>query len=106
MRITALVALIILISAPAQAQDIGIRGFADFGSRTFTATESFTAILGTDRGPVFGGGVEALLPWQLFVNVRASRFRETGQRVFLFNGEQFDLGIPTTITITPIELTG
>ena len=106
MRITTLVALAILIAAPARAQDFGIRGFADFGSRSFTATESFTAILGKDRGAVFGGGVEALLPWHLFANVRASRFRATGERVFIFNGEQFDLGIPTTITVTPIELTG
>jgi opacity protein-like surface antigen len=106
MRITTLVALAILIAAPAGAQDFGIRGFADFGSRSFTATESFTAILGKDRGTVFGGGVEALLPWHLFANLRASRFRATGERVFIFNGEQFDLGIPTTITVTPIELTG
>jgi opacity protein-like surface antigen len=55
---------------------------------------------------VFGGGVEATLPGRLFVNVRASRFRESGERVFLFNGEQFDLGVPATITVTPIELTG
>ena len=104
---TCLVVVAMLIAAPAYAQDgFGIRGFADFGSRSFTATESFTAILGKDRGPVFGGGVEAILPWQLFVNLRASRFRDTGQRVFIFNGEQFDLGIPTTITVTPIELTG
>ena len=106
MRITTLVALAFLVAAPAQAQGVGIRGFADFGSRTFTAADSFTAILGTDRGVVFGGGVEALLPWHLFANVRASRFRDTGQRVFIFNGEQFDLGIPTTITVMPIELTG
>ena len=95
-----------LSAKPVHAQGFGIRGFADLGSRTFTATESFTAILGRDRGVVFGGGVEALLPWQIFVNLRASRFRETGERVFIFDGEQFDLGIPTTITVTPIELTG
>ncbi len=106
MRIPTLAALAILLAAPASAQEFGIRGFADFGSRNFTATESFTAILGTDRGPVFGGGVEARLPWHLFANVRASRFRATGERVFIFEGAQFDLGIPTTITVTPIELTG
>ena len=103
---TLLLIAILLIAVPAGAQDVGIRGFADLGSRSFTATESFTAILGKDRGVVFGGGVEALLPWQIFVNLRASRFRGTGERVFIFNGEQFDLGIPTTITVTPIELTG
>ena len=40
-----------------------------------------------------------------FVTLRASRFRDVGQRVFLFDGMRFDLGIPTTITITPLKLT-
>jgi hypothetical protein len=101
-----LLALAMLAAAPVHAQEIGIRGFADVGSRSFTATESFTAVLGKDRGAVFGGGVEATLPWHLFVHVRASRFRAEGERVFIFNDEQFELGIPTTITVTPIELTG
>lgn len=101
-----LFALTLLFAAPVHAQDIGIRGFADIGSRTFTASDSFNAILGKDGGVVFGGGVEATLPRGLFVNFRASRFRAQGERVFIFNDEQFDLGIPTTITVTPLELTG
>ena len=84
-----------------------IRGFADVGSTTFAATESFETILGTATGMVFGGGVEALLPKNIFVNVRASRFRKTGERVFVTEtGERFGLGIPATITVTPIEFTG
>ena len=47
------------------------------------------------------GGVEVVLPQRVFINVRASRFRKTGQRVFLSGGEQFDLGIPTTIASIP-----
>lgn len=82
-----------------------LRGFGDVGSTTFTAEQSFTAVLGSEGGRVFGGGVEVVLPQRVFVNVRASRFRKVGQRVFLFNGEPFDLGIPTTITVTPVELT-
>jgi len=83
-----------------------LRGFGDVGSTTFTAEKSFTAVLGSEGGRVFGGGVEVVLPQRVFVNVRASRFRKVGQRVFLFNGEPFDLGVPTTITVTPVELTG
>ena len=82
-----------------------LRGFGDVGATTFTAEQSFDAILGSKSGAVFGGGVEAV-ERQVFLNVRASRFRKTGHRVFLFEGEQFDLGIPTTITVTPVELTG
>ena len=96
--------LMVCAAPPAHAQ---IRGFADVGSTSFAATQSFETILGTASGVVFGGGVEAVLPKNIFVNVRASRFRKTGERVFVTeSGERFGLGIPTTITVTPIEFTG
>jgi opacity protein-like surface antigen len=91
--------------APGKAQ-AQIRGFADIGSTSFAATDSFETILGTATGMVFGGGVEGVLPKNIFVNVRASRFRKTGERVFITDsGERFGLGIPTTIMVTPIEFT-
>jgi hypothetical protein len=99
----AVAAMLIGLPPSAGAQ---IRGFADIGSTTFTAKESFETILGTASGVVFGGGVEAALPFDLFVNLRASRFTKDGERVFLFQGERFGLGIPTTVTVTPIEVTG
>jgi opacity protein-like surface antigen len=95
----------ILAGSPREAM-AQIRGFADVGSTTFTARESFDTILGTSRGLVFGGGVEAMLPFDLFASLRASRFRKDGERVFVFNDERFGLGIPTTVTVTPIEVTG
>jgi opacity protein-like surface antigen len=91
-------------NSEAQTSDFTIRGFADAGSRTFTAEKSFKAVLGSNSGPVFGGGVEAVLWQHVFVDVRASRFRKTGHRVFVFDGKNFDLGIPATITIRPVEL--
>ena len=48
----------------------------------------------------------SLLPGRVFVNLRASRFRRTGQRVFTFNDQLFSLGIPVTVTVVPMELTG
>jgi hypothetical protein len=84
---------------------ISIRGFGDLGSTTFSATESFKTILGSASGLVFGGGGEVVLPQNIFFGVHAARFRESGQRVFLFNGERFDLGIDTTVTVRPLELT-
>jgi hypothetical protein len=92
--------------AVAQAQTLSIRGFADTGVTMFTASRSFDAVLGSRTGPVFGGGVEVVLPSRIFVNVRASRFRKEGERVFVFEGETFPLGIPAVVTITPAELTG
>ena len=82
-----------------------VRGFGDIGWTTFAAEKSFTAVLDSDAGRLFGGGGEVVLPRHVFVSLRPSRFREVGQRVFLFRGVQFGLGIPTTITVTPVELT-
>ena len=102
----AAVVVMMLPGSPADAQSrVMLRGFGDIGWTTFAAEKSFTAVLGSDTGRLFGGGVEAVLLQHIFVSLRASRFREVGQRVFLFNGTQFDLGIPTTITVTPVELT-
>jgi len=108
MRTACIAAMCLLSSAVAQAQptQIRVRGFADIGSTTFNAGESFAAVLGRDVGAVFGGGGDAVFPQRVFVSVRASRFRRTGERVFLFERERFGLGIPTTVTVTPLELTG
>jgi hypothetical protein len=105
-RLVAAIAVALTICVPSRAA-AQIRGFADIGSTSFAATDSFETILGTATGMVFGGGVEGVLPKNIFVNVRASRFRKTGERVFITDsGERFGLGIPTTIMVTPIEFTG
>lgn len=96
--------------APADAQTrarekrFGYRALLDAGSHVFTASDTFNTILETDRGTFLGGGAQAR--WKnLVFEVTGSRFRDTGERVFLFNGEVFRLGIPTTIEIKPIEFT-
>ncbi len=91
--------------AQARTSPIGIRGFADAGSTRFAATRSFEAVLGTASGPVFGGGGEVLLPRGIFVSLRGARFRDTGQRVFVSGGQTYPLGIPTLVTVRPLELT-
>lgn len=73
-----------------------------------TAKDSFDAILDKTSGMDLGAGAQ--LAWQsgrlrgLFVGVDISRFEETGQRVFVHDGEVFPLGIPLTLTLTPVEL--
>jgi opacity protein-like surface antigen len=89
-----------------QKQTLQIRGFFDVGGTTFTASDSFTTVLGSASGPVIGGGGGVVLPSNIFVNVRASRFRQQGRRVFVLDREVFDLGIENTVTVTPVELTG
>ena len=93
--------------APARAQarppalSIAVSGHA--GLHVFAATESVKAVLDTNSGLMFGGGVDARLRNGLFFGVRLSRFEKSGSRVFVFNREVFDLGIPATIRIRPIE---
>jgi len=99
-------ALIALDVHPASAQGFGFRGFGDVGGTRFTASQSFDAVLGTHSGLEFGGGVEGVFPSGIFVNLRASRFQKDGTRVFVLNDEVFDLGIPTTVRVTPVQVTG
>ena len=82
-----------------------VAGFATAGTITFAAQDSFDAVFGTHSGPVYGGGARVGLPWGgLFAEVSASRFRDTGERVFVFNGTRIPLGISTTVAVTPIEV--
>ncbi len=120
MLILSSLACLLVVSSVAQAQSlstmqgsrggrsdrIGARGFVDVGIQLFAAKDSFETILGSSSGPVFGGGGQVTMPNGLFFEVGFSRFNDTGQRVFIFNGEVFDLGIPTEITVTPIDFTG
>jgi opacity protein-like surface antigen len=100
-------AFIVLMNAGVtQAQEIGFRGFGEVGGTRFSSTESFTAVIGSPSGIVYGGGVEAVLPRGVFVSLQVSRFKKDGTRVFVFNNEPIDLGIATTVTVTPVEVTG
>ena len=89
-----------------QSRSISIGGYGMFGLINFTAADTFDAILGQPSGNIYGGGATVGLPLGgLFVDVGAWRFKQVGARVFITNGEVFHLGIPVTITITPVELT-
>jgi hypothetical protein len=89
---------------PAPRPQTAIRGFADFGATRFAAADTFKATLGSSTGLFVGGGVEVVLPQRLFVNVRVSRFKKSGERVFVEDGEVFPLGIDMEVGITPVEV--
>ena len=101
----AALAIAALLPAVANAQDVGIGGFFDIGVVQFTASQSFEAVLGTSTGTVFGGGGQIVLPGGVFASVHASQFTKSGERVFVFEGETFGLGIDTTVKIRPLEVT-
>ncbi len=83
-----------------------LHGFAFVGLTRFAAVETFEAIFETARGPVFGGGARIAHRSGVFGQVDVSRFSKDGERVFVHAGEVFRLGIPTRVTMTPVELTG
>lgn len=90
---------------PPPSQGISINGYAMFGLMNFTAADSFEVVLGEPSGFIFGGGARVGLPLGgLFVDVGAWRFNGDGERVFVNNGQEFPLGIPLEVTITPLEL--
>jgi hypothetical protein len=83
---------------------IRVRGFFEAGGRTFAASKSFEAVLGSSSGVIFGAGGEVLLGRNLFVSLGVSRFKGDGERVVVFNGEAFPVGLDTTVSVMPIEL--
>ena len=94
---------------PAPASSTGesavrVRGFFEVGGRTFTASKSFEAVLGSSSGAFFGAGGEVLIGRNLFVSFGVSRFQRDGERVVVFDDETFPLGIDTTVSVVPIEI--
>ena len=89
-----------------QSRSVQIGGYGMFGLMNFTAVETFDAVLGESSGNIYGGGASVGLPLGgLFVEVGAWRLKQVGERVFVDHSEVFRLGIPVTVTITPLELT-
>ena len=83
----------------------GFAAFAQIDRQAFTASETFDAIMQDAWGTFPGGGGQ--FRWRSLVfEVSGSRYKRTGERAFVLDGEVFRLGIPTTVTLTPIEFAG
>ncbi len=92
---------------PAPRERLGIRGLGSVGGIQFSAAQSFDAVLGSSTGVTFGGGGQVTIPGGLYVEAIAWKFSDRGERVFVGPDEKvFSLGIPTRVTLTPLELTG
>jgi opacity protein-like surface antigen len=91
-------------TAPSEPYEAAFRGFFVATAQSFAASTTFDATFGESRQPFFGGGFQVTSPSGVFVEFGVTRFKKTGQRAFISNGETFPLGIPLTATITPIEL--
>jgi len=94
-------------SAPppkARGSSPGIHAFAMIDGNSMAATDSFDAVFGTSTMTAYGGGAEVTDLWKhLFVRIAVSQSKKTGSRVFVSNGEVFDLGIPLSVTMLPVE---
>jgi hypothetical protein len=90
---------------PIRPPAISLRPFVLFSEQRFAAQQSFDAVFGQTVQPFFGGGLSAAFANGVFVDVAVSRFKKTGQRAFFFEGQSFPLGIPLTVTETPVEVT-
>jgi hypothetical protein len=84
---------------------IRVAAFGEFGSTDFTASQSFNAVLGKTNMIVAGGGAQVALRNGLFVQVDITHASDTGQRVFVNNGQVFKLGLTETVEMTPIDVT-
>lgn len=82
---------------------VSARPFFVVSGENFAAKDTFTAVFGHSRQVLFGGGVQVAFNNGLFVDVTVTRFDKTGQRAFFSGGQTFSLGIPLTVTLTPIE---
>jgi opacity protein-like surface antigen len=94
------------LAAPTAAQDepLTIRAFVLGTAEAFSASDTFDALFGRTWQPFFGGGVQ-IVQGDAFLELTASRLKQTGQRAFINAGQKFRLGIPLTATLTPLEAT-
>lgn len=83
---------------------LGIRGVADVSAVWMSASESFKAVTDTNMRVQFGGGVQVVNVWKgLYAEATVGRSSLDGSRVFVYEGTVYDLGIPVSITFTPID---
>jgi Outer membrane protein beta-barrel domain len=102
----AMFAVMTALPATAQTDSFALRPYGLITYQAFSAKTTFDATFGKSSYPFWGAGAELILPKHIYIDVSASRFKKTGQRAFLNNGQVFQLNIPLTATITPFEVAG
>jgi hypothetical protein len=117
MKISVILICALAMAAPAAAQvrrpvfrpndppSISLRPFFLASEQRFSARKTFETVFGKSAQPFWGGGLSVAFRNGFYVDVTASRFKKTGERAFFFEGQGYPLGIPLTVTVTPIEVT-
>jgi hypothetical protein len=89
-----------------KASGIKPRAVVTYGSTTYAATESLTAVTGTDSQQAWGFGGEVTFWRGLFAGVAYTMNPEfEGERVFVFENTVYKLGVPVSIRIRPVDVT-
>jgi hypothetical protein len=95
-------------AVPARSREptFTVQGFVHAGFLGFSSTEALTAVYDASGGFLWGGGARVGHRAGLFVQAGASRFAVDGERVFLFEGQVFNLGITSRLTVVPVDVSG
>ena len=90
-----------------KASAIGFHPYAAIDGNTMAASSSFEAVLGTATLLGYGGGVDVTDVWKhLFARVAVTHATKKGTRAIFTGTEAVPLGIPLTVSMTPLEFGG
>lgn len=95
-------------AAPAAPKaHVGLRAYAAIDGDSMAASRSFEAVLGTATLVAYGGGVDVTDVWKhLFLRAAVTHASKDGSRAIFTGTDAVSLGIPLTVSMTPVELGG
>lgn len=88
----------------AYVEGLQLRGFGMVARNWLAAGSTFQAVLGSSQATELGGGL-SVTEGSYFLDVSARWFARDGERVFVRNGQVYPLGIDTSVTMTPLDVT-
>ncbi len=88
----------------AYVEGLQLRGFGMVAQNWLAAGSTFQAVLGSSQATELGGGL-SVTEGSYFLDVSARWFSRDGERVFVRNGQVYPLGIDTSVTMTPLDVT-
>lgn len=108
-RVSLMVLLTALVPVSARAQTtspVGVRAWFGLDFNAISAADSFDAVLGSSQLLGFGGGADVTVWKNVFARIAFSRAKKDGERAVVFNGQVIPIGVPITVSYTPIEIGG
>jgi opacity protein-like surface antigen len=82
------------------------RGIGQGAGMRFTAADSFSTILDSAFGPLFGGGGQVVWPNGAFAQVTFERYQSEGSRALVSGTQIFTTTTPTRVTVMPLLISG